>query len=321
MNAADFLTALNEADDEYVWQALHSGRGAELAAPKKKSRLLRRALLAAAAVLILTASVYGAGELIGLWNDRWLQTPAPDPTQVVREALSRQIEKEYTRSVTVDALLPDREEAQRFAAWQPDTMLAILNGFGAKPKALEGKQPEEVEAVYARYTVEYDHTKTFYTDGTLYQYFYLVRDAAGNWEIIETSAAQELNPVLPVDDGSGSDPSEAPADSDRSAAIAAVTELVSGWAAELGTVNTVAYDPARTAAARQRLQGTVLARGNGWSDAYLKAHMAAVTVRYTTQNSHPREESTTYWLLQDPLTGTWHGSELTAIMQTAEAVP
>lgn len=315
MNATEFLTALNDADEAYVWQAGHSGRGA--GAAKKQTHLLRRALLAAAIVIILAVSVYGAGELIGIWNDRWLQTPAPDPTQVVREAISRQIEKDYTVSVTVEALLADDAETERYAAWQRDSMLAILNGWGAKPQALEGKGLEEIRAVYARYTVVYDHTKTFYRDGTLYQYFYLVRDAEGNWEIVESSAPQELKPILPVDDGSAADPSEEPTDADRGAAVAVVTAIVSRWDASEGTVESVAYDPARTAAARQRLAGSVLARGNGWSEAYLQAHMAAVTVTYTTgQSGSPATETTTYWLLQDPSTGEWLTSELTAIMST-----
>ncbi|MBR6414226.1 MAG: hypothetical protein IKS21_06425 [Oscillospiraceae bacterium] len=336
MNANDFLSALNDADEELIWQAGHSGKHAESEAVWKRPKAVVRALLAAALILALSATVYGVGELIGIWNDRWLQTPASDPLQVVREAILRQVEKDYTISVTVEEILADDLETQKLLAWEPDSVRSMLNGYGAKPKALEGKQPEEVKAVYARYSVVYDHEKTFYRDGTLYQYFYLVRNADGNWEIFEVTDAQVLAPsagtenVAPSDCEHLTDASEeapsAPlrsAERDYSAAIQCVTEMIQKWEAfedvSRVRIDEAAFDPERTEAALQRLRGSTLAAGNGWTEAYLKTHIAAITVTYTYwQDSSPTTETATYWLLQNPVTGEWSNSDITGIMDSAE---
>ena len=204
MNAKDFLNALNDADDAYVWQAGHAGKTGGSVTARRGRRLVLRALLAAVIVIALAATVYGIGELIGIWNDRWLQTPAPDPEQVVREAVSRQIEKDYAIPVTVEEIRADAAETRKIFSWEPDSVLALRSGYGPKPAALEGKQLAEVQAVYARYTVVYDHTKTFYRDGTLDQYFYLVQTEDGNWVIFDSSDTQEL--PLNQPDGGGSCP-------------------------------------------------------------------------------------------------------------------
>ena len=332
MNANDLLLALNDADDAYVWQAAHAGSTIKMVSAKKKPRRLMRVLIAAIIILSLSATAYGIREVIGIRNDRWLQTPALDPLQVVREAISRQLEKEYTVSVTVEEILVDDAETQKVYDWVPDSMLALRNGYGSRPEALEGKGLEDFKAVYARYTVVYDHEKTFYRDGTLNQYFYLVRDKHGNWMIFDSSDEQELTPIPeePSTEPSeaGSEPAPA-ASSEYDGAIETVTEMVKKWEVyedvDRVTVDAAAYDPAQTEAALQHLAGTTLAQGNGWTEAYLKNHMAAITVTYTVwyapdpqlpEGSHVTETAT-YWLLRDPATGTWSNSEITGIMDAA----
>ena len=331
MNAMGFLLALNEADEDYVQRAGMAG-GHFAAAGRKRHRGLMRALLTAAVVLALSVTVFAVGELIGIWNDRWLQTPAPEPEAVVREAISRQTEKEYTVSVTVEAITMDEAETQKVFAWTSDSMLAMQNGFGSRPAALEGKQRDEVKAVYARYTVVYDHTKTFYRDGTLWQYFYLVRNADGNWEIFDSSDAQLLGPTSDTDADAEPDDQQTLASTqaaptpervrDVSGAIAAVTAMIQRWEdfdnVSRVTVDAADYDPAQTEAALQRLCGTVLADKNGWTETYLNDHMAAITVTYTLWQGGSREtETATYWMLQDPETGVWQNSEITGIMDAA----
>ena len=194
MNASQFLAALEQTEDVYVQQAGLAGGHFKSKRAGRTRRVLFRALMAAAILFALSATVFGVGELIGIWNDRWLQTPAADPTQVVREAISRQTEKEYTISVRVDELRVDESEKALVLAGDLNCELARRNGFGSSAEALRQLDPEQLVVVYVRYTVEYDHTKTFYPDGTLDQYFYLKRNEEGNWEIAESTDTQDAAP-------------------------------------------------------------------------------------------------------------------------------
>ena len=241
-----------------------------------------------------------------------------------REAISRQSEKDYTVSVKVEQILIDDAETQRIYEWQPDSILAMRNGCGPRPEALEGKQLADVKAIYARYSVVYDHEKTYYRDGTLEQYFYLVRGAEGNWEIFDSSDERNLSPAADPEPGvpDEKEPQTAP-EEDHSAAIRAVTEMVKKWeeleSVSRVTVDEAAFDPEKTEAALQRLNGTVLAIGNGWTEDDLKNHLAAITVTYTIwQDGSPMRETATYWLLQDPTTGAWANSEITGIMDSLD---
>ena len=316
MNANDMIDALNDVNDAYIWNAGHAGRMGKSVPAKKKPRILYRALLAAAIVIALASTVFGIGELIGIWNDRWLQTPASDPIQVVREAISRQNEKDYAVSVNVEQILIDDAETQRIYAWQPNSILAIRDGYGPRPEALEGKQLADVMAIYARYSVVYDHEKSFYRDGTLNQYFYLVRSADGNWEIFDSSDVRSMGPAADPEPGVPEEKVQQTTPArDYSEAILAVTDMVKKWEAfedvSRITVDEAAFDPEKTVAALQRLNGTTLAIGNGWTEDYLKNHMAAITVTYTIwQDGSPMTETASYWLLQDPTTGEWANSEI-----------
>lgn len=337
MNSQQFLLALNQTNDSYIRQAGVAGGHFAEKKTQRTLRIVRRVLLAAAILIVVSVTVFAAGTLIGIWNDRWLHTPAPDPIDVVREAVSRQTEKDYTISVTVEEIIVDDAETQKVLAGERDSMLAILNGYGSNAEALAEKQPGEVAAIYARYSVAYDHEKTFYPDGTLYQYFYLVRNEDGNWEIFDSSYAVELTPVVPdvsEQRTSDADPAaEAPAGSaapkDYSLAIQAVTDMIMKWEefddVERMSVDKAEYDPEMTEKALNLLSGSDLAEGNGWTEDYLKNHMAAIKVTYTTYyaadptlpNGSHVTETATYWLLQDPETGEWRNSEITGFMAGA----
>ena len=317
MNQMQIIRALNQADDAYIQQAGVAGGHFSAHRAKKKPRVLARILIAAAVVMALTATAFAAGEIIGIWNDRWLQTPASDPIEVVREAVSRQSEKEYTVSVVVDEIRIDEEETSKVLAGDHTSMLALTGGWGADCEALAKRDPEDVTAIYTRYTVEYDHTKTWYRDGAIYQYFYLVRNDAGTWEIFDSSDEMELHPVLnpasdPVSDDSrtpasqdnssmtepdsttaGAHPEipEGAAGSDRQAeydnAARAAAEMVMKWEefedVESITIVNAVFNPEQTDAAFEYLNGSTLAAGNGWTEDYLRSNMAAVTVTYTVR--------------------------------------
>ena len=123
----------------------------------------------------------------GIQDYGWLYTPGPDPCEVVREAICRQVEKNYTISATVREARLDEGEKQLVLAGDLDCQLALRNGFGAEGTALMEQAPENLAAVYVRYEVVYDHSKTFYRDGDVDQYFYLIRGADGNWEIFAST--------------------------------------------------------------------------------------------------------------------------------------
>ena len=129
-------------------------------------------------------------EAEGTWNDRWLYTPAADPCQTVREAISRQSEKVYTRSVSVEEVRIDETEKRKVLARDLTCEGALRDGFGTTLIAFAELASEDTAVVCARYTVEYDHTKTWVRDGHVDQYFYLVRNPEGNWEIFDSSSTQ-----------------------------------------------------------------------------------------------------------------------------------
>ena len=131
MNSQQFLLALNQTDDSFIQQAGVAGGHFAEKKTHRAPRIVRRVLLAAAILVVASATVFAAGTLIGIWNDQWLHTPAPDPTDVVREAISRQTEKDYTVSVTVEEIKVDDVETQKVLAGEQDSMLAMLNGYGS----------------------------------------------------------------------------------------------------------------------------------------------------------------------------------------------
>lgn len=327
MNDRDFLLAFNDVDDVYIQQAGVAGGHFAAARRKQAPRLPGRVLLVAAILAALSATAFGAERLLGIWNDRWLHTPAPDPLAVVEEAVSRQTEKDYTLSVTLEELQEDEAETAKVLAGDADSQLARMNG---SPAQLSDRASGEVTAVYARYTVTYDHTKTFYRDGTLYQYFYLVKNTDGAWEIYDSTDPREVTPApettLPEADRQGEIPETTLSEADQQAAEAAAAAMVLKWAefddVETLTVDRAEYAQEQTEAAIVRLKGTVLAEGNGWTEAFLRENLAAVELTWTTVYvSDPPllpggqvTETETYWLLRDPATGEWHNSEITGIM-------
>ncbi|MBQ1678062.1 MAG: LTA synthase family protein [Oscillospiraceae bacterium] len=125
-------------------------------------------------------------------DELWLCAPAADPVEAVREALRTQSEKDYTLSLRIEELRLDEAEKQDVLAGSLDSQSALRNGFGLENEAMASMEPEELAVVYARYTAEYDHTKTFWEDGALDQYFYLIRNRDGNWELYAVSYTQTL---------------------------------------------------------------------------------------------------------------------------------
>lgn len=126
---------------------------------------------------------------IVLKNDRLLCTPGPDPCAVVRDSIERELEKDFTVSLEVEEVRLDEGEKQKLLAWDL-TAGVFRDGAGADLQALLERDTDNVAVVYARYRVEYDHTKTSYRDGDVYAYYCLVRDGNGNWDIYTATSTE-----------------------------------------------------------------------------------------------------------------------------------
>ena len=91
--------------------------------------------------------------------------------------------KDYTITVRVDEIRIDEAETARVKARYIGSELA--EAWGWTDEYLE----EHFIVVWAKYYVEYDHTKTFLDDGPTEQYFYLTEDVkTGEWTIVENDS-------------------------------------------------------------------------------------------------------------------------------------
>ena len=321
MNSEMLLYALEAAAPEDV---LHAGKAAGyLGGRKKKMRPVTRVLLIAAVVGLLLAGAVCADMVLGVWNDRWVQTPAADPAAAVRSAVENQTMKEYTIRVAVESVREDPAEAQKVYTGARDSMLALQNGWADHSAELAEKcrGPENFKAMYCVYDVEYDHTKTWYADGRLGQWFYLIPDQKGRWEIWDSCDAVSLE--APAQE-------EPPEPADADGAVQAVVAMVEKW--ELfDDVDAITVDRAECSAERRDralalVVGSPLAEANGWTEAYLKENLAAVEITWTTTyapapdlpDRAPETETAVYYLLRDPATGDWKNSEITGFMDGKE---
>ena len=320
MNGELLFEALGEAAPVDI---LRAGRAGGFLNGKRKLRPTVRVALIAAAIALLLAGAVGAKMVLGIWNDRWVQTPAPDPAAVVREAIDNQQQKEYTVRVQVDFVREDGQEADKVWTGAADSMLALQNGW-ADPENVHKACADRTDftAVYAEYTVEYDHTRTFYPDGVLGQWFYLVRGKDGNWEIWDSCDPISLDPAQEETE----QPQTGVADTDG--AVEETVRMVKAWE-QFDDVSAVTVEKAecsreRKARAVELLSGSSLAEAEGWTEAYLIENLAAVEITYTMHpapdqpDPQPVTETAVYYLLRDPATGQWRNSEITGFMDGKE---
>ena len=321
MNSELLLYALDAAAPEDI---LHAGRaGGYLGETKKRRKPIVRVLLVAAVVGVLLAGAVCADMVLGIWNDRWVQEPAPDPAAAVRSAIENQTMKEYTIRVEVESVREDPAEAQKVYTGARDSMLALQNGWADHSAELAEKcgGPENFKAMYCVYDVEYDHTKTWYADGRLGQWFYLILDPKGRWEIWDSCDAISLD--VPAQE-------EPPAPADADGAVQTVVAMVEKWE-QFDDVDAITVDRAECSAERRDralalVVASPLAEANGWTEDYLRENLAAVEITYTTHYmpsadlpERPDEtETAVYYLLRDPATGDWKNSEITGFMDGRE---
>lgn len=178
MTTKQFSDAINGLDDKYVDEALaYSGRDTQ-----KKFYAFKRIAILAAVVMVSMALCGLAAYELGLF-DPWLQTASADPIQVVQSAIEGQAGKGYTIAVQVDEIKADEAETARVRERYMDSDLAEERGWTNETLA------QRFIVVWAKYDVEYDHTKTFLDDGPTQQYFYLIQDVkSGEWTIMDNTA-------------------------------------------------------------------------------------------------------------------------------------
>ena len=178
MNANHILDALEMVDDKYIIEA----KERSLMNTTRKARSMKQTLALVAVIAALLALCGFAAYKLG-WFDPWLQKPSADPVQTVQSAIEGQAGKEYTLSVRVDEIKVDEDETERVAAMYSGSELAQARGWTDEYLA------KHFVVVYAKYYVEYDHTKTFMDDGHTQQYFYLTQDTkTGEWTISDNTS-------------------------------------------------------------------------------------------------------------------------------------
>ncbi len=176
MTSKKFSEAMSELDSKYVDEALSYDKS-------RTSKIMSQKLgiLIAAVIAVLALGGFAAYGL-GLF-DPWLQKPSTDPVQTVQSAIEGQAGKEYTISVRVDEIKVDESETERVIERYSGSDLAKERGWTDEYLA------EHFVVVWAKYYVEYDHTKTFLDDGYTEQYFYLTQDTkSGEWTISDNTS-------------------------------------------------------------------------------------------------------------------------------------
>ncbi len=130
-------------------------------------------------------------------SDDWIQEASSEPVQAVKAALLNQEAKDYTISMIIGTIDIDEEETQRVVNRYLGSELAQSRGWS------DDYLQENFIVVKANYTVEYDHTKTFMSDGNLEQYFYLTEDIdTGLWTIVDNTSAGSLT-IIETDSTEG----------------------------------------------------------------------------------------------------------------------
>ena len=175
MKNEKLLHAIGKIDDDIINEAVPKMK-------KSKKKMRRSLMMIAAIIAVLALSGFVAYER-GLF-DYWTQMPSQNPTETVRTAIENQIDKEYTLNVNIEIIEVDKVETERVIGMYSSSELAKERGWTDEYLA------EHFVVVWAKYYVEYDHTKTFLDDGCLGQYFYLTQnEKSGLWTIIEIGRA------------------------------------------------------------------------------------------------------------------------------------
>lgn len=164
--------------------------------PKMAIRTLVAVLLIAAAAVGCTFTGAHQGKISGGKGDNSADPPyfgvsATDPVETVREFLETEKEQDYTYSLEIyEIALSDSDTAK------------IIESFKGSDYARGKNWTEEyvennIVAVAAYYSVQYDHDKIFYDDGEIVRRFFLKYDEPnGLWSIWANDGGMDLEAFL-----------------------------------------------------------------------------------------------------------------------------
>ncbi|HOB31118.1 MAG TPA: hypothetical protein PLF08_06430 [Bacillota bacterium] len=109
------------------------------------------------------------------------------PDRVVTEYLEAEKGKDYVISLTIEKVEISDDETAKIRAMYSGSELAKTNGW------TDDYIANNMIAVYAKYTVDYDNTKVPYSEGELEQYFYLTRaDLNTDWTIWDSTSPSDI---------------------------------------------------------------------------------------------------------------------------------
>lgn len=115
-------------------------------------------------------------------SDPWIQEVSFSPVETVLSAIQNQIEKDYTWDVQIGEVLVDENATERAKQMYIGSDLAKANGWS------DAYLENNMIVVFAKYTVAYDHEKTFLPDGEIEEFFILLRDEnTQKWKIWDTN--------------------------------------------------------------------------------------------------------------------------------------
>ena len=163
MNSFLLLSAIGGISDDWIMEAENSRH------PAPSRRLFEKRLLLISAAMIAALR---------------FQEPSVLPVEVVRGALEKQINKEYAKAVRIVDISVDEVATERAKKNYAGSELAEKNGW------TDSYLKNNMIVVRAVYYAEYDHEKTFLTDGEITQYFILLkRKSTGKWRIWSNTTA------------------------------------------------------------------------------------------------------------------------------------
>lgn len=178
MNTVQLLEALNDVDDKYIVRSAYS-------TDRKHIRHQRYLIwiFIAAAVVLCGFTVYK------LRTGGWIESPAKNPADSVRNVIENQIQQDYALRVELIDVHFDDKETARIVNMYMGSELAQARGWSDE-LFMNG----EFIAVKVLYYTEYDHKKTFIEDGITEQYFYVIYDSeADGWIIAENTSPHILD--------------------------------------------------------------------------------------------------------------------------------
>ena len=151
MRTIDLYHAFHAVDDDILERSETAAYNQSI--PRRVLRRRFPVALIAAIIALLALCGFAAYEL-GLF-DPWLQKLSVDPIKTVQSAIEGQAGKEYTIAVRVDEIKIGEAETAHVKTRYIGSELAEARGW--TDEYLE----EHFIVVWAKYYVEYDHTKTF----------------------------------------------------------------------------------------------------------------------------------------------------------------